>query len=171
MTTVADHLVNAAVEHGITTCFMVPGGHAMYLNEAVDFHPGMTTVHVHHEQAAAVAASAYFCASKRPAMVMPTAGPGVMNALTGVAAAWLDRVPMLVVSGQVKRDDLGNTARPRFAPILPTVDIVRPFTAYATSLTPAADPMWYVLERMEDGPVWVDVPLDCQIAEVGSDGQ
>lgn len=168
MTTVSDLIMQAAVDHGIRHVFCVPGGHAMYLNEASAAHPDLEVIYTHHEQAAAVAASAYFCASKRPAMVMPTAGPGVMNALTGVAAAWLDRVPMLVVSGQVKRDDLGNTDRPRFAPILPTIDIVRPFTAYATSLAPwvAGNPMEYVLERMDDGPVWVDVPLDCQIAEV-----
>lgn len=167
MTTVADHIMQSAVDHGIRHVFSVPGGHCQYLGEAADYHPDLEVIYTHHEQAAAVAALAYFNAIKTPAMCLVTAGPGVMNALTGVAAAWLDRVPMLVVSGQVKRDDLGNTVRPRFAPILPTVEIVRPFTAYAASLASwvAGNPMEYVLERMADGPVWVDVPLDCQIAE------
>ena len=169
MTTTADFIMESAIAAGIRTVFTVPGGHAMYLNEAADFHPHLEVVHVHHEQTAAVAAEAYFHASKRPAMVLVTAGPGVMNALSGVAAAYLDAVPMLVISGQVKRDDIMTTDRPSFAPVLPTTSMVLDITCYAATVYDAKFVEYeFSLARtaMVDGPVWLDVPLDVQASEL-----
>lgn len=169
MTSVADYIMDTAVQHAIRHCFMVPGGHAMYLNEAVDNHPDIEVIHCHHEQAAAVACEAYYQQCGRMAMCLVTAGPGVMNALAGVAAAWLDNVPMLVVSGQIKRDDLGVMDRPRWSPLLPTTSIVKPFVSYATLITGPSeieDRMAKAFAASNNGPVWIDVPLDVQASEL-----
>lgn len=169
MTTVADYLMDAAVEHGIRHCFIVPGGHAMFLNEAADHHADLELVHVHHEQAAAAACEAYYRASGQMAMCLVTAGPGVTNAITGVAAAFLDAIPMLVLSGQLKRDDLGITARPSFTPLLPTTTLVKPITAYAALVTGPSEVRQHVAKAMaavHRGPVWLDVPLDVQASEL-----
>ena len=141
----------------------------MYLNEAADAHPDLTVINVHHEQAAAIACEGYYRASSRMALCMITAGPGVMNCLTGVAAAWLDRIPMFVVSGQLKRDDLGVTERPRWSCELPTTTLAKPITAYASLVTGQSeikDKTTKALEASKNGPVWLDIPLDVQIAEV-----
>ena len=167
--TVADYIMQAAVDHGIRHVFTVPGGFSMYLGEAAEHHPQLECVYTHHEQAAAVAAAGYFHASKTPALVIVTAGPGVLNTISGVAAAWLDNTPLLIVSGQVKRDDVGVTDRPRFMPVLPTTTIVKSLTSYATLVTDVSEiqeKMAKALAAMESGPVWVDVPLDVQSAEL-----
>ena len=168
---VAEYIVNAAVEHGIRTCFAVPGGHAMFLNESAWSHPDLTVVSVLHEQTASMCADAYYRTSGRMAMVMVTAGPGVMNVLQGVAGAYLDAVPMLVLSGQIKSEDR-PTERPRWAPMLPTIHIVEPITKWASTIRDTytvkrlfEDAMYFATAGIP-GPVWLDIPLDIQAAEL-----
>ena len=97
-TWVADQLV----EHGIADAFMLTGGGAMHLNHSIGTHPGIRTTFCHHEQALAVAAESYCAADPRVALVNVTSGPGGTNAITGVYGAYVDSIPMLVISGQVK---------------------------------------------------------------------
>ena len=167
---VAEYIVNAAVEHGIRTCFAVPGGHAMFLNESAWSHPDLTVVSVLHEQTAAMAADAYYRTSGRMALVMITAGPGVLNTLQGVAGAYLDGTPMLILSGQLKSEDR-PTARPRWAPYLDTVDLVGPITCCAASINDPSEARFQVVKALAAavgfaGPSWIDISLDIQSAEL-----
>src|SRR5690242_15768396 len=128
---VADQLAG----HGITTAFMLTGGGAMHLNHSIGTHPAIKTTFCHHEQALAMAAEAYARLTRRTALVNVTSGPGGTNAITGVYGAFVDSIPMLVISGQVKNE---TTVRYTGLPLrqfgdqeLDIEPIVRPITKYA----------------------------------------
>ena len=91
------------VAQGLTQVFAVTGGGAMFLNHALATHPGLRCTFMHHEQACAMAAEGYARVTGRPAVVNVTTGPGGLNALNGVFGAYTDSIPMVVISGQVKR--------------------------------------------------------------------
>lgn len=172
---VADRLA----EHGLRHIFMLTGGGAMHLNHALGTHPGLTTTFTHHEQALAMAAEAYYRLTNRLAVVNVTSGPGGTNAITGVYGAWVDSIGMLVLSGQVKAE---TTVRSTGLPLrqygdqeLDIEELVRPITKYAVMVT---DPttIRYHLEKAlylatsgRPGPVWLDIPLDVQAAQIDPD--
>ena len=176
---VADLIARLLVEHGIQDVFMLTGGGAMHLNDALGRAEGLRKVFTHHEQAAAIAAESYCRLSGRPAAVNVTTGPGGVNALNGVYGAYVDSIAMVVVSGQVKRE----TYAPNF-PIplrqlgdqeVDIVAMVRGITKYAVVLD---DPLQarkvvekalYLCRRGRPGPVWIDVPIDVQAAPVDFD--
>jgi acetolactate synthase-1/2/3 large subunit len=176
---VADLITRLLVEHGIKDVFMLTGGGAMHLNDALGREQGLRKVFTHHEQAAAIAAESYCRLSGRPAAVNVTTGPGGVNALNGVYGAYVDSIGMVVLSGQVKRE----TYAPNF-PIplrqlgdqeVDIVSMVRGITKYAVVLD---DPLQarkivekalYLCSRGRPGPVWIDVPIDVQAAPVDFD--
>lgn len=156
---------------------MVVGGGAMHLNDALGHKEGLHCTYNHHEQACAMAAEAYARVNNRIAAVCVTTGPGGTNALTGVLGGWLDSIPMLVVSGQVRYD---TTARymQQFTNGLPIravgdqeFDITKAAASmckYAVMLEKPED-IRYILERAyhlattgRRGPSWVDIPVDFQ---------
>ena len=104
----ADYVADFLVSHGITDCFTVTGGGAMHLNDALGHKDGLRCIYNHHEQACAIAAEAYARINNKIAAVCVTTGPGGTNAITGVVGGWLDSIPMLIISGQVRYD---TTAR------------------------------------------------------------
>ena len=104
----ADYVADFLVEKGIRDCFMVTGGGAMHLNDALGHKEGLRCTFNHHEQACAMAAEAYARLENKPAVCCVTTGPGGTNAITGVVGGWLDSIPMFVLSGQVRYD---TTAR------------------------------------------------------------
>ena len=104
MIRVADYVMSRCVAAGLRRAFVVTGGAAMFLNDALRREDGLSYTCMHHEQAAAMAADGYARIAGRPAIVSVTSGPGAINALNGVFGAWTDSLPMLVVSGQVKRE-------------------------------------------------------------------
>ncbi len=171
---VVDWIAAALRARGIDQVFTVTGGGAMHLDDAVGADDALDVVCMLHEQAVAIAAEAYTKASGKLALALVTAGPGGTNAITGVAGAWLDSTPMLVISGQVKRADLVGTTgvRQRGVQELDLGAIVKSITKY-TALV--CDPLQirYHLERAlhlattgRPGPVWLEVPLDVQAALV-----
>ena len=99
---VADIIFDTLTELGITDCFTVVGGGAMHLNNALALNKNMTNHFNHHEQACAMAAEAYARYSGKMAAVCVTSGPGTTNTLTGVMGAWVDSIPMIVISGNVR---------------------------------------------------------------------
>ena len=101
---VADVIAKTLAEGGVNTCFMLTGGGAMYLNDAFGRETGMRKVYTHHEQGAAIAAESFARLSGKPALVNVTTGPGGVNTLNGVYGAYVDSIPMVIVSGQVKRE-------------------------------------------------------------------
>jgi len=176
---VADLIARLLVEHGITDVFMLTGGGAMHLNDAMGRAPALRKVFTHHEQAAAIAAESYARLSNRPAAVSVTTGPGGVNALNGVYGAYVDSIPMIVISGQVKRETCGfNYPMPLRQLGDQEVDIVamvRGITKYAVVLDDPKDARrvvekaLYLATRGRPGPVWIDVPIDVQAAPVDFD--
>lgn len=176
----ADYLASFFVEHGISDCFMVTGGGAMHLDDAIGHNESIRCTFNHHEQACAVAAEAYARMTGKLALVCVTSGPGGTNAMTGVMGGWLDSVPMFVVSGQVKREttiwscpELG--LRQLGDQEFDVVHSVANMTKYAVMVT-EPDEIAYHLEKalflaMEGrgGPVWLDIPLDVQGAQIDVD--
>src|SRR5437763_1622716 len=156
---VSDYIAQTLVEHGVRHVFLVTGGGAMHLNDAFGRCKGMSYVACHHEQACAIAAGGYARVSGRMAAVSGTTGPGGTNAITGVWGAYVDSVPMVVVSGQVKfetvlRSTVSNFTWPEtttigtestYAPHTPVMALVPPgpvvpLTAAIRPLTRAYPP-------------------------------
>jgi len=173
---VADYLARTLVARGISDLFLVTGGGAMHLNDAFGHCPGLRYWPCHHEQACAMAAEGYYRAGRRMAAVNVTTGPGGTNAITGVYGAYVDSIPMVVVSGQVKWETcVRSTGLPLRQLGDQEVDIVRmvePVTKYAVLVTDPAS-IRYHLERAlhlatqgRPGPVWLDIPGNVQGAQV-----
>lgn len=176
---VSEWMGDYLVQWGITHNFTVPGGGAMYMNMAFGHTEGLTNVFVQHEQSAAMAAEAFQRINNIPALVCCTTGPGGTNTLTGVLGAWLDSIPMLVISGQVKYPSTkmasGLNVRALGDQEYDIVPVAANMTKYAVTVT---DPMTirYHLEKAlwlmisgRPGPVWLDVPQDVQRAVVDVD--
>jgi acetolactate synthase-1/2/3 large subunit len=176
MTTIrlADYLAQTLADHGIRHVFMVTGGGAMHLNDAFGRCQQIQYICCHHEQACAMAAEAYARVTGGIGVVNVTSGPGGINALNGVFGAWTDSIPLLVVSGQVKREtclykhNLIGKLRQLGDQEADIVSMVRGITKYAVTID---DPqsIRYHLERAlylarsgRPGPCWIDVPMDVQ---------
>ena len=176
---VSNYISRKLVESGIVRGFSVVGGGAMHLNNALGHEEGLTITYNHHEQACAIAAECYARINNKPAVVCVTTGPGGTNALTGVVGAWLDSIPMLVISGQIRTD---WTARMSGVHIRALGDqefdickSVEAMTKYCEMVT---DPLriryclekaLYLAEHGRPGPTWLDIPLDVQGAFVETD--
>ena len=176
---VSDYIAQFLCENSITDCFTVVGGGAMHLNDSFGHHKGIRCTYNHHEQASAIAAEAYSRINNKLAVCCVTTGPGGTNAITGVVGAWLDSIPMLVISGQVRYD---TTARSTGLPIRAMGDqefdickAVSCMTKYCEMVT---DPLrikyhlqkalWYANEG-RPGPSWLDIPLNVQGAYIDTD--
>lgn len=173
----SDYVFSKLADAGIRQVFMVPGGAAMHLNDSIARERRLRYVCHHHEQAAAMAAEGYARVLGAPAAVSVTAGPGGINALNGVFGAWTDSIPMLVISGQVKRETCMATSgieglRQLGDQEVNIVSMVAPITKYAALVT-NPDSIRYHLERAlhlassgRPGPCWLDIPSDVQAAQV-----
>ena len=174
---VAQYIADYLVEYGITHNFTVTGGGAMHLNDALGHKKGLQSIYNHHEQACAIAAEAYSRLTGRLACLCVTSGPGGTNAITGVLGGWLDSIPMLVLSGQVKREMTINSCRELSLRQLGDQEFdiahtVANFTKYSVMIDDA-NTIAYHLEKAlflakqgKGGPVWLDIPLDIQGAIV-----
>lgn len=176
---VADIIVDILVENNITDCFLVVGGGAMHLDNALALNDKINKYCNHHEQACSMAADAYARVSGKMAAVCVTSGPGATNAITGVMGAYQDSLPMIVISGQVRYAtssmQTGLPLRYRGIQEFDIVTSVKNMTKYAVMITNPYE----VRAEMEKainiamagrrGPVWVDVPLDVQSAMIDTD--
>ena len=173
---VADIAVETLVEKGIKDCFLVVGGGAMHLDNALAINENMNKYCNHHEQACAMAAEAYGKLTGKMAVACVTSGPGATNTLTGVMGAWQDSIPMIVISGQVRYEVssmiTGLPLRYRGIQEFDIVTTVKNMTKYCVMIT---DPLTIKaeIEKAIDialegrrGPVWIDIPLDMQSALV-----
>lgn len=154
--------------------FLLSGGGMMHLLDAVGSAAGLACVPLHHEQAAGIAAYAYGRTLNTTGVCFTTSGPGATNAITAVAGAWTDSVPMLVISGQVSTvfSQRAHGLRQRGFQEFNIVDVVTPTTKYARFVDRKED-IRYELEKAcflaragRPGPVWLDLPLDVQAALV-----
>ena len=174
---VADYIWKFLADKGVKHVFLVTGGGAMHLNDALGRETRIKYVCNLHEQACAMAAEGYARMSGMPGVVSVTTGPGGTNALTGVMGAWLDSVPMIVISGQIKRATMITSCphlklRQLGDQEYNIVDAARPMTKMAKTVMKIEDvpdtmaEAWELCQSGRPGPVWIDVPLDIQAAEM-----
>ncbi len=170
----SDYVIDVIANEGVKHVFMLPGGGAMHLNDSLGSSVRLEYICNLHEQACSIAAEAYGQYTNNLGVCMVTTGPGSTNAITGVAAGWMDSTPMLVVSGQVKRADLchGKGTRQIGFQEINIVPVVQSITKYAVTVT-EPESIRYHLEKSiwlaqngRPGPSWIDIPLDVQAAEV-----
>lgn len=173
----SDYIFRTLADWGLRQAFFITGGGAMHLNDALGSEPRISRLCCLHEQACAIAAEAYARVAGIPAVVSVTSGPGGTNAITGVAGAWLDSIPMIVISGQIKTETMISSCpelklRQLGDQELNITDVVRPITKYAVAVKKPEE-IRYHLERAcclamtgRPGPVWLDIPLDVQAAQI-----
>ena len=174
---VADFVFSEIAARGVKSVFLVPGGGAMFLNDALAKNPDLDYVPNQHEQASAIAAEAYAKVSEKFGVVLVTSGPGATNAITGVAGAWLESIPVVVLSGQVKRADLAGSSglRQKGPQEIDIVTMVRSITKYAVTIMDPASIRHHIEKAIHlatsgrQGPVWLDIPLDIQAAPIDPD--
>jgi len=170
---VSDYISQKLVDLGVGHVFMITGGGAMFLNDAIGTHPGIKTIFNQHEQACAMAAEGYARITGKPGVINVTTGPGGINALNGVFGAWVDSIPMLILSGQVKRETCMATYHiPGLRQIgdqeADTVAMVHGITKYAVfvddpkTIRYHLEKAWHLAQSGRPGPCWLDIPIDVQ---------
>lgn len=170
---VSDYIIARLNHLGVDTAFLVTGGGSMYLNNSLGKSDSFRKIYCHHEQGAAIAAEAYARVAEKPALLNVTTGPGGINALNGVFGAFTDSIPMIIVSGQVKRETLRHFnsnagLRQLGDQEVDILSMANGITKYSRLLNTATD-IFEVLDcAMREatcgrpGPVWIDVPVDLQ---------
>ncbi|MBU2260240.1 thiamine pyrophosphate-binding protein [Patescibacteria group bacterium] len=160
--------------------FLISGGHIMHLVDSLG-KSGLNVYCCHHEQGVVTAADGYARINNKIGVACVTL-PGVPNAVTGVVGAWLDSIPVLVISGQVRKDHM--VPRKAGMPIIrqigfqevDAVNLVKPITKYMVSVEAKEDIRYYLEKAVylathgRPGPVWIEIPLDIQEAEIEPDG-
>lgn len=169
---VSDYIADFLVQKGITDVFTVVGGGAMHLNDSLGHHPELHCTYQHHEQACAMAAECYARIENRPACLCVTSGPGALNALNGVAGAYQDSIPMIVLSGQVKSSltikSSGLHLRTYGGQEFPIVGALNDMTKYAVMVENKnkiryhLEKAWFEATTGRMGPSWLDIPIDIQ---------
>jgi acetolactate synthase-1/2/3 large subunit len=171
---VSDFVARFLVEQGIEDLFLVSGGGIMHLLDSVGRQNGLRYWCNYHEQACAIAAEGYAKIRRGPGACLVTVGPGGVNALSGIAGAWVDSVPVLVLTGQVRREIIADYSvlRQKGPQEADLVGLASHVTKYAVTVM-APEDIRYELEKAlylatsgRPGPVWVDLPLDIQGAMV-----
>src|ERR1700745_1939350 len=174
---VADYSAKTLADQGVRHVFLVAGGGAMFLNDALGKEPRLRYICNHHEQASAMAAEAYARVSGRTGILNVTTGPGGINALNGVFGAWTDSIPMLILSGQVKRETCMATygltdLRQLGDQEIDIIRMVKGITKYSVfvndpdSIAYHLERAWYLAQNGRPGPCWLDIPVDVQSAQI-----
>ena len=171
------YIFSKLVSEGIDTVFLVTGGGAMHLNDSIGRTPGLKFVCNHNEQASSIAAEGYARVKNKPAIVNVTTGPGSINSLNGVYGAFTDSIPMIIISGQVKRETMMSTYNiPGLRQLgdqeVDIISMVKGITKYAVEITDPnsirfhLEKALYLSTNGRPGPVWISIPVDVQAAEV-----
>jgi len=178
----SDYVWNHLADLGVRQAFMVAGGGAMHLNDSLGKNGRIRLVCNHHEQGGTIAAEGYARVAGVPAVMNPTSGPGGVNALNGVYGCWMDSIPVIVISGQVKKEMCKTcygltTMRQLGDQEADIISMAKVVTKYAV-LVDDPSTIRYHLDRAvhlaklpRPGPVWLDIPLDVQAAQIDPDSQ
>src|SRR5712691_1452506 len=180
MIRVSDYVVERLAGWGVEHVFLLTGGGAMFLNDSFARAGSIQPICNHHEQACAMAAEGYARITGKPAVLNVTTGPGGINALNGVFGAWTDSIPMLVISGQVKRETcMASYVLRRLRQLGDQeVDILRMvggITKYADMVTEPKnirrqlEKAWFLAAAGRPGPCWLDIPIDVQSSMIDED--
>ncbi|WP_085314666.1 acetolactate synthase 3 catalytic subunit [Derxia lacustris] len=163
----AEIVCRALAEEGVTHLFGYPGGSVLYIYDEIFKQDRFQHILVRHEQAAVHAADAYSRSSNKIGVAIVTSGPGVTNAVTGLATAYMDSIPMVVISGQVPTAAIGQDAFQE----CDAVGITRPCVKHnilvkdVRDLAPAIRRAFHIAKTGRPGPVLVDIPKDITIAK------
>jgi acetolactate synthase-1/2/3 large subunit len=172
----SDYIFCQLREWGARHVFLITGGGAMHLNDSIGTS-GLSYICTHHEQAAAMAAEGYARITRKPGILNVTTGPGSINALNGVFGAWTDSIPMLILSGQVKRETCMATygltdLRQLGDQEVDIVRMIKGITKYSVLVTEPEsiayhlERAWYLAQSGRPGPCWLDIPVDVQSAPI-----
>jgi acetolactate synthase-1/2/3 large subunit len=177
MMKLSHYVVQKLADWGVRHVFLIPGGGAMHLNDSFARERRIRYLCNHHEQASAMGAECYARVTGKTGVVNVTTGPGGINALNGVFGAWTDSVPLLVISGQVKRETcmavMGTSGLRQLGD--QEADIVRMagwITKYAVllddpeSIRYHLEKAWFLAAAGRPGPCWIDIPVDVQAAMI-----
>lgn len=157
-----DILVRALADEGVEYVFGYPGGAALHIYDALFRQDRFKHILVRHEQAATHAADGYSRATGRTGVVLVTSGPGATNAITGIATAYMDSIPMVVISGQVVSDKIGEDAFQE----TDMVGISRPIVKHSflvkhqSEIAETVKKAFYIASTGRPGPVVIDIPKD-----------
>jgi acetolactate synthase-1/2/3 large subunit len=171
---ISDIVVNFMVKKGLTQVFAVAGGGAMHLNDSFAKNDKINITYMHHEQACAMAADAYFREKNKPAIIHITSGPGSTNTLTGVVGAWIDSIPTFIISGQVQTHQQINKTKTRQIGVQEAdiIKIIKSSTKYSCSIKNSSkifEELGVAFVKMLEGrpgPVWIDIQLDVQAKKI-----
>ena len=177
MMKLSNYVMSVIADQGVRHILLLPGGGCMHLVDSAGTESRISVVACLHEQVAAVAADAYAQYSRNLGVALVTTGPGTTNAITGAAGSWIESVPLLILSGQVKNPDIKPSRDMRMLGFqeVDTAELARPVTKYSVTVR---DPQTirYHLEMAlflaksgRPGPVWIDIPLDVQAASIEPD--
>ncbi|MBU1659464.1 thiamine pyrophosphate-binding protein [bacterium] len=168
-----DYMVEVLAQEGIKTVFGVTGGAAVHFFDSIDKNGKIEAVYTHHEQAAACAAEAYARIKGLGACIVTT-GPGGTNALTGLAAAYLDSIPCIFISGQQRFEHTNHKSplRQVGSQQMDIVTLVESISKYAVMIDNPQKIKYemqkaiHIAKSGRPGPVWIDVPMDFQWSEI-----
>lgn len=168
--TVSDFIINRIAKEKVKNIFLLPGGGNMYLIDAIAKCKKVKAVPMHHEHAASIAAESYSRISENLGVAVVTSGPGATNAITGILGAWIESVPLIIISGQVKTTDIKKHLKLRQqgvqgANILKMVDHITKFSISLTrksNVNVILNKCISIAKSGRAGPVWLEVPLDVQ---------
>ena len=172
--TVADYIVSFLESVNSKKIFLLPGGGNMYLVDAVKKNKKIQAVPMHHEQSTGIAAEAYSRISGKVGVSIVTTGPGATNVITGVAAAWIESTPMIIISGQVKTSDMLGAKKLRQNGVqeVNIIPMIKGITKYSKTIKNEKD-TYEILKKAyveaisgRPGPVWIDVPLNIQAKKI-----
>jgi len=176
MVRVADYIANFIHKQKVEYVFMLSGGGSIFLDDGLASHKHLKHISARNEAAAPMMAEAYARLNQNLGVVYVTTGPGGANAVSGLAEAWVDSAPILIVSGQVKlrhtTHKLKLKTRTFGTQELDIVSVVKPITKYAVmvedpkSIRYHLEKAVYLAKSGRPGPVWLDIPLDVQSAMV-----
>jgi acetolactate synthase I/II/III large subunit len=174
MIKLSDYVAEFIAKCNIKNLFLLPGGGCMHLVDSFGRHQDIKKICCLHEQGAVIAADAYSQYTNNIGAALVTTGPGSTNAITGVAGSWIDSIPLIVISGQAKRQDMMGESglRQKGVQEVDIVSMVKPITKYAvtvmdpTSIKYHLEKAYYMAKNGRQGPVWLDIPLDVQGATI-----
>lgn len=172
-----DYLAQYLVDKGVKKVFLLTGGACAHIVDSLGKSPDIEYVCMQHEQAAAMAADAYSRVTKNIGVAVATSGPGATNLITGVCCSYFDSVPTLIITGQVNLWETKGDKKARQIGFQETdiVEIVRPITKFAVLVKDPnkikyyLDKAIYIAKSGRQGPVWLDIPMNVQHADIDPD--
>lgn len=170
----SNYLIQYLQQKGVTYFFVLIGGACAHIIDSIARRKNVNYICFQHEQAAGIAADAYTRLTDSPAAAVVTSGPGATNIITAVASSWFDSIPVIIISGQVNLNQTKGRKKIRQLGFQETdiVGIIKSLTKYAVMVTNpnqikySLDKAFFLAKKLRPGPVWVDIPLNIQHAQV-----